>query len=167
MWKETAAKHLNPNPLHKPQFRLQISLIFCNSSPLFLERESEGKSWRERERMGKYIELLDAGVRIACRFHSHCPQTARMYYHPPSGHEDSGHHHQQYEGGATRDAAAVMNHFGSKDAARSDSTYSIIYTIVWNLDSCNLFSFFILFFFGIYYLVFILLGAILAADVKC
>ncbi|PWA74661.1 hypothetical protein CTI12_AA248750 [Artemisia annua] len=33
--------------------------------------------------MGKYIEILDA-FRIACRVHSHCPQTARMYYHPPA-----------------------------------------------------------------------------------
>ncbi|XP_047313975.1 uncharacterized protein LOC124917632 [Impatiens glandulifera] len=33
--------------------------------------------------MGKYAELLDVGVRIAARFHSHCPQTARLYYHPP------------------------------------------------------------------------------------
>ncbi|TXG70416.1 hypothetical protein EZV62_005351 [Acer yangbiense] len=38
--------------------------------------------------MSKYIELLDAGVRIAARFHSHCPQTARLYYHPPSNHHD-------------------------------------------------------------------------------
>lgn len=34
--------------------------------------------------MGKYTEILDAGIRIASRFHSHCPQTARMYYHPPT-----------------------------------------------------------------------------------
>ncbi|OWM78393.1 hypothetical protein CDL15_Pgr016117 [Punica granatum] len=34
--------------------------------------------------MGKYMEILDAGVRIAARFHSHCPQTARLYYHPPA-----------------------------------------------------------------------------------
>ena len=40
--------------------------------------------------MGKYAEMLDAGVRIAARFHSHCPQTARLYYHPPS---DSHHQH--------------------------------------------------------------------------
>ncbi|KAL4366202.1 hypothetical protein GQ457_05G028430 [Hibiscus cannabinus] len=33
--------------------------------------------------MGKYVELLDAAVRIAARFHSHCPQTGRLYYHPP------------------------------------------------------------------------------------
>ncbi|MFS7916940.1 hypothetical protein Hanom_Chr03g00183231 [Helianthus anomalus] len=34
--------------------------------------------------MGKYMEMLDLGVRMMARFHSHCPQTARMYYHPPS-----------------------------------------------------------------------------------
>ncbi|KAJ0963269.1 hypothetical protein J5N97_028391 [Dioscorea zingiberensis] len=34
--------------------------------------------------MGKYVEFLDLGVRIAARFHSHCPQTARMYYKPPT-----------------------------------------------------------------------------------
>ncbi|KAK2994520.1 hypothetical protein RJ640_010798 [Escallonia rubra] len=34
--------------------------------------------------MGKYVEILDLGVRIAARFHSHCPHTARLYYHPPS-----------------------------------------------------------------------------------
>ncbi|TMX00208.1 hypothetical protein EJD97_001195 [Solanum chilense] len=34
--------------------------------------------------MGKYTEIVDVGVRIVARFHSHCPQTARMYYHPPS-----------------------------------------------------------------------------------
>jgi hypothetical protein len=40
---------------------------------------------RRRLEMGKYVELLDMGVRIAARFHSHCPQTARLYYHPPAG----------------------------------------------------------------------------------
>ncbi|GFP84293.1 hypothetical protein PHJA_000573000 [Phtheirospermum japonicum] len=79
--------------------------------------------------MGKYMELLDAGVRIACRFHSHCPQTARMYYHPPAGHDDGGAHHhhpQQYGGGATREAA---ERFGSKAAAQFDTTDFIIYTV--------------------------------------
>jgi hypothetical protein len=33
--------------------------------------------------MARYVEMLDMGVRIAARFHSHCPQTARMYYKPP------------------------------------------------------------------------------------
>ncbi|KAL7582657.1 hypothetical protein Lser_V15G42561 [Lactuca serriola] len=39
--------------------------------------------------MGKYVEILDLGVRMAARFHSHCPQTARLYYHPPSNSVDS------------------------------------------------------------------------------
>lgn len=43
--------------------------------------------------MGKYLELLDTGVRIVARFHSHCPQTARMYYHPPSKLEEGAVHH--------------------------------------------------------------------------
>ncbi|KAG0481639.1 hypothetical protein HPP92_012497 [Vanilla planifolia] len=34
--------------------------------------------------MAKYAELLDMGMRIAARFHSHCPHTARLYYHPPA-----------------------------------------------------------------------------------
>ncbi|KAK3223926.1 hypothetical protein Dsin_010951 [Dipteronia sinensis] len=38
--------------------------------------------------MGKYAEILDAGVRIAARFHSKCPQTGRMYYHPPPANHD-------------------------------------------------------------------------------
>ncbi|KAH6765891.1 hypothetical protein C2S52_016874 [Perilla frutescens var. hirtella] len=83
--------------------------------------------------MGKYLELLDAGVRIACRFHSHCPQTARMYYHPPAGHEDSGHQRHQHDGAAaaasSRDSAAVMGRFGSKGGARIESTDSILYAI--------------------------------------
>ncbi|KAI3922181.1 hypothetical protein MKX01_005870 [Papaver californicum] len=38
--------------------------------------------------MGKYVEMLDTGVRIATRFQSHCPQTARMYYKPPQSEEE-------------------------------------------------------------------------------
>ncbi|CAN6286923.1 unnamed protein product [Urochloa humidicola] len=33
--------------------------------------------------MSRYVEMLDMGVRVAARFHSHCPLTARMYYKPP------------------------------------------------------------------------------------
>ncbi|KMT18806.1 hypothetical protein BVRB_2g029150 [Beta vulgaris subsp. vulgaris] len=48
--------------------------------------------------MGKYTELLDVGVRIAARFHSHCPQTARMYYHPPPNNSTSLQQIQQQDG---------------------------------------------------------------------
>ncbi|KAL0456231.1 UNVERIFIED_CONTAM: hypothetical protein Slati_0962300 [Sesamum latifolium] len=80
--------------------------------------------------MGKYTELLDAGVRIVCRFHSHCPQTARMYYHPPPPNDDA-HHHQHDGVSATREAAALMGRFGSMGAApaRIDTTDFILYTV--------------------------------------
>ncbi|KAI3847268.1 hypothetical protein MKX03_023943 [Papaver bracteatum] len=45
--------------------------------------------------MGKYVEMLDLGVRIAARFHSHCPHTARMYYHPPNHHVDLQRHQKE------------------------------------------------------------------------
>ncbi|KAJ7520937.1 hypothetical protein O6H91_19G030600 [Diphasiastrum complanatum] len=47
--------------------------------------------------MAKYLEILNRGVRIVTRFQSHCPQTARMYYKPPSGHKD-GNEKQSYFG---------------------------------------------------------------------
>ncbi|OWM67245.1 hypothetical protein CDL15_Pgr000697 [Punica granatum] len=47
--------------------------------------------------MGKYVELLDVGVRLAARFHSHCPQTARLYYHPPSNSDDSLSQHSDFQ----------------------------------------------------------------------
>ncbi|KAB2006733.1 hypothetical protein ERO13_D11G328950v2 [Gossypium hirsutum] len=43
--------------------------------------------------MGKYLELLDVGIRIVTRFHSHCPQTARLYYHPPPSSNPQAHRH--------------------------------------------------------------------------
>ena len=52
--------------------------------------------------LGKYVEMLDQGVRIVARFHSNCPQTGRKYYHPPAvndGGADSGHHHGGGGGG--------------------------------------------------------------------
>jgi hypothetical protein len=48
-------------------------------------RRKEYLKGKKKAEMGKYAELLDMGVRIAARFHSHCPQTARLYYHPPAG----------------------------------------------------------------------------------
>ncbi|GMJ14731.1 hypothetical protein HRI_005142300 [Hibiscus trionum] len=42
--------------------------------------------------MGKYMELLDSAMRIAARFHSHCPQTGRLYYHPPPPNSEGRRH---------------------------------------------------------------------------
>ncbi|KAL8542243.1 hypothetical protein ACS0TY_003200 [Phlomoides rotata] len=86
--------------------------------------------------MSKYMELLDVGVRMACRFHSHCPQTARLYYHPPAGHDEAtaGHQHQQNDGvscgGASWDAADLVGRHGPKNGTRIDTTDFILYTIV-------------------------------------
>ncbi|KAI3932940.1 hypothetical protein MKW98_029173 [Papaver atlanticum] len=57
--------------------------------------------------MGKYVEMLDLGVRIAARFHSHCPHTARMYYHPPNHHVDLQQHHQK-EAIAEASSSSIM-----------------------------------------------------------
>ncbi|KAJ1288052.1 hypothetical protein BS78_02G059100 [Paspalum vaginatum] len=70
--------------------------------------------------MGKYVELLDMGVRIAARFHSHCPQTARLYYHPPAG-GDAG----RRAGGGTASAAGKM-----QQAPRVEPAEIILYTVV-------------------------------------
>ena len=74
--------------------------------------------------MGKYVELLDMGVRIAARFHSHCPQTARMYYHPPPSSSAAGHN-----AGDGREGAAVMMMRRQQQAA-IDATEIILYTVV-------------------------------------
>ncbi|KAB5519508.1 hypothetical protein DKX38_023827 [Salix brachista] len=85
--------------------------------------------------MGKYVELLDAGVRIAGRFYSHCPQTARMYYHPPSNSEDLLHHHHGHNGGCgsqgtTQGSTRVLASCGVKAAAGFDTTDLVLYSVV-------------------------------------
>uniref|UniRef100_A0A6N2N8C6 Uncharacterized protein n=1 Tax=Salix viminalis TaxID=40686 RepID=A0A6N2N8C6_SALVM len=85
--------------------------------------------------MGKYVELLDAGVRIAGRFYSHCPQTARMYYHPPSNSDDLLHHHHcGHNGGcgsqATTQGSTRVASCGVKAAAGFDTTDLVLYSVV-------------------------------------
>ena len=77
-WEQTARRSLKSynttthlSSLFSPQ---QISFLFI----------LHNKKHEERGDMRKFIEMLDAGVRIAARFHSHCPQTARLYYKPPT-----------------------------------------------------------------------------------
>ncbi|CAK9187434.1 unnamed protein product [Ilex paraguariensis] len=84
--------------------------------------------------MGKYLEILDVGVRIAARFHSHCPQTARLYYHPPANHDDN--HQQQdgphggfFGGKAAGDVSGRVGGFGSKKVMAVDTTDFILYSI--------------------------------------
>ena len=86
---------------------------------------------QEKRSMSKFVELLDMGVRIAARFHSHCPHTARMYYHPPAGHEDQN-QHQDFH--SKEDTTAWMTSCSAKGnpafGSRSDSTDFIFLTVV-------------------------------------
>ncbi|KAK3423013.1 hypothetical protein EUGRSUZ_G03361 [Eucalyptus grandis] len=80
--------------------------------------------------MAKYVELLDAGVRIAARFHSHCPQTARMYYHPPSNSDDPHHGGDGGSGGGgAKGASAQMRPCGHKAFGGVDTAEFILYSV--------------------------------------
>ncbi|MBA0584149.1 hypothetical protein Gorai_014975 [Gossypium raimondii] len=77
--------------------------------------------------MGKYTEMLDAGVRIVARFHSHCPQTARLYYHPPANSDE--HHHYGVDN-VTREVSTRMGFYGRKaSAAGADVKELIIFSL--------------------------------------
>ncbi|GMH30638.1 hypothetical protein Nepgr_032481 [Nepenthes gracilis] len=81
--------------------------------------------------MGKYVELLDAGMRIAARFHSHCPQTARMYYHPPSNDDEHRQIHHLGQGGdGAGDVSAQIGLCGTKAAVEADNIDFIFHTIL-------------------------------------
>ncbi|KAM1363684.1 hypothetical protein ACFX15_028030 [Malus domestica] len=47
----------------------------------------------------KLVEILDQGVRIVCRSYSHCPQTSRLYYHPPRPNQEDNQLHNHHFGG--------------------------------------------------------------------
>lgn len=85
--------------------------------------------------MSKFVELLDAGVRIAARFHSHCPQTGRMYYHPPANSDDGHHHHHllhHSHGGASIDSNDVsiqMRYCGPQAVAGVEPAEFILYSV--------------------------------------
>ncbi|XVF44834.1 hypothetical protein PTKIN_Ptkin02bG0155700 [Pterospermum kingtungense] len=70
--------------------------------------------------MGKYLEILDAGMRIVARFHSHCPQTGCLYYHPPANSDD--HHHHRFHSSAT----CVDNNITRKSQNRFGAANMII-----------------------------------------
>ncbi|CAL1385687.1 unnamed protein product [Linum trigynum] len=69
--------------------------------------------------MGKFVELLDV-ARIVGRIYSHCPQTARLYYHPPSNSADQ--FHQDLAGGSSQATAARS---GSDSGVKSGGGFSL------------------------------------------
>ncbi|KAL3819798.1 hypothetical protein ACJIZ3_005703 [Penstemon smallii] len=94
--------------------------------------------------MGKYVEILDLGIRIAARFHSHCPLTARLYYHPPAAEDDHHHHHHHHhhhllslldhheiscsDGGRTHEGFQESMNLGSSSA--KSVTEFVVYSLV-------------------------------------
>ncbi|KAG2671674.1 hypothetical protein I3843_13G006000 [Carya illinoinensis] len=87
--------------------------------------------------MSKFVEMLDAGVRIAARFHSHCPQTGRMYYHPPANSEDNHQHHLLFlhhhsHGGASggsNDVSTQLRYCGPQAVAGVETSEFILYSV--------------------------------------
>ncbi|KAJ7982241.1 Pituitary adenylate cyclase-activating polypeptide type I receptor like [Quillaja saponaria] len=81
--------------------------------------------------MGKVIELLDQGVRIAVRFHSHCSQTGRMWYHPPcnSNNQHNFDHSDGGDTGSSGDLSIQMLYCGSKAVGGFDTKDFILYFV--------------------------------------
>ncbi|KAM3270145.1 hypothetical protein P3S67_030051 [Capsicum chacoense] len=64
---------------------ISLSLIFLRNFKFGRRKQEEARE------MGKYVEMLDTGAKIANRIRAHYPQTSGLYYHPPSnGHDASG-----------------------------------------------------------------------------
>ncbi|KAJ7949211.1 Pituitary adenylate cyclase-activating polypeptide type I receptor like [Quillaja saponaria] len=82
--------------------------------------------------IGKVVELLDQGVRIAARFHSHCSQTGRMWYHPPPANSEN---HLDYDNslvgaaGSGGDVNTQMRYCGSKAVGGFDIKDFILYSV--------------------------------------
>ncbi|KAI7990210.1 hypothetical protein LOK49_LG12G02797 [Camellia lanceoleosa] len=82
--------------------------------------------------MGVCMEIL----RVAARFHSHCPHTARLYYHPPSNsandHHDDDHHAHNGESerhSRIQEMMTQMPSFGVKATMGFDTTAFIVYSL--------------------------------------
>lgn len=125
-WALTFSKSSNIFSLSLSLFQFFYPFSLCN----FLSHSCT--DLKEKTEMGKYTEILDLGVRIVARFHSHCPQTARMYYHPPGDH----HHDHHFYGGDSGsnssggDISGLVGIFGSKALVGFDTTDLNIYSIV-------------------------------------
>ncbi|XP_054790759.1 uncharacterized protein LOC129296193 [Prosopis cineraria] len=82
--------------------------------------------------MGKFVEMLDQGVRIVARFHSNCPQTGRKYYHPPGVSADADHQQHHHDHAGFHLASSVqMFYCGPKAAvaAGSETVDVILYSV--------------------------------------
>ncbi|KAE8715008.1 Detected protein of unknown function [Hibiscus syriacus] len=85
--------------------------------------------------IGKYKELLEAGVRVAARFHSHCPQTGRLYYHPPPNSDHCDHSSTVGSANLNRKNQVQDPHVNPKETSAAkatmplDSAHFIFYSV--------------------------------------
>nr|ABR17171.1 unknown [Picea sitchensis] len=75
--------------------------------------------------MAKYMEMVDAGIRIVTRFQSHCPQTSRMYYHPTSN-NNTCNPRNEGEGASSGEAVMATSRALQLPASRADSAFEIL-----------------------------------------
>ncbi|CAI0393809.1 unnamed protein product [Linum tenue] len=86
--------------------------------------------------MSKYMEILDVGVRMAARFHSHCPQTARLYYHPPiDNHHEQGRISVDSFGGTTINNECVAP---SSSSVASNGAHNIVMDVKEFVFHCSI-----------------------------
>ncbi|KAK4345217.1 hypothetical protein RND71_035393 [Anisodus tanguticus] len=73
--------------------------------------------------MGRYVEILDTGAKIANRIRSHYPQTSGLYYHPPTNehHGDSA---------ISNNATSMVKPFSSKTNHDEMDTKDLILFVV-------------------------------------
>jgi len=75
--------------------------------------------------MAKYMEMVDAGIRIVTRFQSHCPQTSRMYYHPTSN-SNTCKPKNEGEGASSGEGAMATSRALQLPSSRADSALEIL-----------------------------------------
>lgn len=76
--------------------------------------------------MGKYVEMLDAGAKIANRIRAHYPQTSGLYYHPPT----NGHDTNNDSAMSNNNATSPVKPFSSKLDHDEMNTKDLILFIV-------------------------------------
>ncbi|OIT28582.1 hypothetical protein A4A49_18192 [Nicotiana attenuata] len=75
--------------------------------------------------MGKYVEMLDAGAKIANRIRSHYPQTSGLYYHPPSNEQ-----HGASGNNAMANTTSLLDPFSSKAGEEMNTKDLILFVVI-------------------------------------
>ena len=76
------------------------------------------------------MEMVDAGIRIAVRLNSHCPQTSRMYYHPATSNNNSCRSKNEVEAAASGEGVMATSRALQVPASQTDSAFEILCIVV-------------------------------------